>query len=57
MQILICPFCGNELTEDRNYCCGEAGHGEWVLVCDLCEEQEVKENEPLCQLCKGYDRD
>lgn len=27
-----CPYCGDELSDDWRGCCGEAGHGEWVLV-------------------------
>ena len=27
-----CPYCGAELSEEANFCCGEAGHGEWVVV-------------------------
>ena len=29
-QIMICPYCEKKLDEDRNFCCGEAGHGEWI---------------------------
>lgn len=29
---LQCPYCGKCLSIDFNVCCGEAGHGEWVLV-------------------------
>lgn len=28
----VCPYCGNQMSDDDwRGCCGEAGHGEWVL--------------------------
>lgn len=27
--IWVCPFCGNELRDEREPCCGEVGHAEW----------------------------
>lgn len=31
-KALVCPYCGNELAEERNICCKEADRGEWVLL-------------------------
>lgn len=31
-EVILCPYCGHELPEVWSACCGEAGHGETVLV-------------------------
>lgn len=43
-HVLICPYCDRVLSEDSNYCCGEAGHGEWAYV-NADGERLVESNE------------
>ena len=47
---LECPYCGKELTEDRNACCGEAGHG---VEPDICKHNQPKEDCEPCHLERG----
>lgn len=37
-QRFCCPYCMSEISEEHNYCCGEAGHGGWMHICGKCEE-------------------
>jgi hypothetical protein len=45
----VCPFCMNDISEEYNYCCGEAGHGEWMWFDDAGEP--VQE----CNGCQNTD--
>ena len=47
---LECPYCGKELSEDRNFCCGEAGHG---VTPEICKHNQPKEDCEECHLEKG----
>lgn len=39
-EVFQCPYCGTELSEENNACCGEAGHGEWITVDENNEPME-----------------
>ena len=34
----VCPYCGDRLSEERNYHCGEANHGEWHYLDTIKQE-------------------
>jgi len=45
-EILICPYCGDDLAETWSSCCGEAGHGAKAYLMsngDIWLEHEVSE--------------
>lgn len=45
--VLCCPYCMDTLEEENNFCCGEAGHGEYFPLDDageLIDEEYAERN-------------
>lgn len=52
IKILECPYCGNILDEEYNYCCGEAGHAAEIEVCHNCMGTGVVADDALPYPCR-----